>query len=222
MDAPSNWLFKLRFPRPGTGIPNALRGVLKAKALTTPGAVFPFVGFQGAGVTMTVVAGVPTTHLRGPLRVDVDGFSTDAITNVQLWAGAKLVYSGPPRRAMEGTELLLDAGFLTDGNIRVVASTSGATGDETYTDITAHARVAGVIAPPRTFATPASGHLLPGQTVALSAQSDAHPVRISYRVSGGAWQRYTAPFLLPDGNQTLEFFGVDYLGNVEGGVDHDP
>jgi subtilisin family serine protease len=214
-DRPAHPLVRQRFPN--AGIPNALKGVLRGKAILSPGAVFPYVGFMGPGVSTAVAAGVATTHLRGPLRIEIDGYSTNPITNVELWAGAKLVYSGPPRKGEDA--LLVDAGYLTDGALRVVASTAGTSSEETYADITAHA-VTYVVAPPTTRSSLAAGVVDPLDTITLTADSDAHPVRISYRWGAGAWQRYTGPIAVQTG--TLQFYGVDRLGNVEGGVDYDP
>jgi hypothetical protein len=216
LDKPTNWLFGIRFPN--AGIPNALKGVLHAKALTTPGSVFPYLGFIGPGVSTTVAAGVATTHLRGPLRVEIDGYSTDAITGVEFWAGTKLVYSGLPRKGADA--LLVHAGYLTDGALKVVVSTASATVEETYTDLVTHG-MSGPVAPPVTTASHAAGTLPEGTLITLSvAESDAHPVRISYRWGAGAWQRYAGPIAVQTG--TLAFYGVDAFGNVEGGVDYDP
>jgi hypothetical protein len=175
---------------------------------------------MGAGISHDRDGGgVLRKHLRGPLRVEVDGYSTDPITNVKLYAGATLIYDGPPRKG--DNALLLHAHVLAGGDLRVVASTATATADETYTDIVAHAMPStGPLAPPKTSASPGAGMIVPGTPITLTAQSDAHPVRISYRWGAGPWQRYAGSVSAQAG--TLQFYGVDALGNVEGGVDYDP
>jgi Tol biopolymer transport system component/flagellar hook assembly protein FlgD/fibronectin type 3 domain-containing protein len=59
-----------------------------------------------------------------------------------------------------------------------------------------------------------------GNTVfSLSAADDYSGVaKTEYRVDGGAWQAYTAPFSLvgsPDGPLVIDFYSVDNLGNEE-------
>ncbi len=56
-------------------------------------------------------------------------------------------------------------------------------------------------------------------TVALTVNETGHGVRnTSYRVDGGPYLVYTAPFIVGgDGSHLLEYFSTDLVGNVEPG-----
>lgn len=202
---------------PNAKVPNCARGVLRA--LTTvsgnAGRVWPYAGFYGNGVDVQISGGLVTTHLYGAINVDLDGFSTDPITNVELWADTDLVYSGVPRRWKDGNPLPIAAGRFVGKRMRVVASTATSSSEETYTDVIGHA-VSN--SPPLTSASLPAGEHSPTSVIALGAASENPPVRISYRWGTGSWQTYTDPFAVQSG--TLQFYGVDYFGNIEGGVDY--
>lgn len=53
-----------------------------------------------------------------------------------------------------------------------------------------------------------------GTLVTLVATDDVGVSGIEYRLNGGAWQRYTAPFVLASGD-ALRFRAVDVNGNIE-------
>jgi|GEM_PF-4553481 len=48
-----------------------------------------------------------------------------------------------------------------------------------------------------------------------AADASSGVASISYRVDGGTWQAYSAPFTLSDGAHTVEFASTDVAGNVE-------
>jgi hypothetical protein len=105
----------------------------------------------------------------------------------------------------------LAAARLVGKQIRIVAYTDTASGEDTYSDIVGHAVSNN---PPTTRAEPPDGT----QTglISLVVESENLPATTYYRWDGGEWQTYSAPFPVQSGS--LEFYSVDCLGNDERGT----
>jgi subtilisin family serine protease len=203
-------------PHPPIGVANAARAVLKALTLlpANAGRVYPYLNFFGRGVRLRVVNGVATTHLRGTVRVEVDGFSSDPITRYQLLAVEAgqpdvVLYDGAQAKTT-WTELLdVAAARLVGKRLKVIVSTANATAETEFTDIVAYATSA---------SAPTTRHVVDGGTITVSAVSENGPVYIFYRWDAGSWQRYSGPF--PARSGSLSYYGKDALGAVEGGRDY--
>lgn len=96
MDVARDSSFPTYFP--SAGVLNAARAVSKALATDAAraGQIFPHVSFWGTGASTVSVPGSTTTTLSGIVKVDLDAYSSDAVTAVELWVGDFCVYSGPP------------------------------------------------------------------------------------------------------------------------------
>lgn len=218
LDKPQDSIALMKFTRSGCGVPNAYRAAMKART-TLPGnagAVFPFIFFYGDGAETRISDGAATTHLRGEVYADVSGFcSNAAVTRVQVWAGAECLYDGVPRTTWD-TLLPLPAAKFAGARLRVVAfASNGAQGETEFTDIIGYA-VSDT--PPKTSASLVDGEYSTAERVTLTAVSDNVPVRIHYRWNNEPWQTYSGSLAIREG--TLHFYGVDALGNVEGGIDY--
>ena len=80
-----------------------------------------------------VVPGVSViTKLQGNIEIEVDGYSSDPVTSVELWIGSTRVYMGPP------AFLTCPAATYDAGNpqaLTIKANTAHATASETYNDV---------------------------------------------------------------------------------------
>lgn len=118
---------------PNAVIPNALHGVLKAKA-TVPanaGQVYPALTFSGAGAATDVVSGAAETTLDGAVHLEVSAYSSDPVVAVGLKVGGRRVYFGPPATLV--TTATWDGS--TNNGITVEAYTASGSVAETYTDV---------------------------------------------------------------------------------------
>jgi hypothetical protein len=200
--------FYEQFTRPGVGVVNAARAVLAAKALANPGAVYPFLQFFGPGVEVKVVGGVATTHLRGAVDIEIDAFSTDSITNVQLYCGTDLLYSGMPRTTW-GSLLPFAAARLVGKRLKIVASTAGTTVETEYSDVVGYATSN---MPPRTTLLTPAGE---ASQIEFSVEGANPPFTTEASWDSEGWGVVTSPFQSRTG--TLRLRSTDALGNVEGG-----
>lgn len=110
------------------GVVDAARAVALARARAHPGTVLPYINFHGSAVTKASDA----------LRVvngyaDINAFSTDPITNIELYVGDTKVYQTvSPPAAWPAFNF---NAYPVGTPIRIVASTATATADFTYSDL---------------------------------------------------------------------------------------
>jgi len=116
---------------PNAGVLNAAKAV--QKALTTvsgnAGLRYPYFNAWGDGASHSVTDGVLTTTLNGSVSIEVGGYSSDAITGVELWIGANKIYDGPPS--------VFTATATSTGSpqaLKIVAKTAGGSTEESFSD----------------------------------------------------------------------------------------
>lgn len=138
VDKAQNPYFYEKFTRPGIGIVNALKAVLKARALAAPLGVFPYVQFFGDGVEYEVDTdtGAASVLLSGVVHVEVNAYSSEPLVAVRLWAGADLIYEGPPRTTWDAL-LPVDASRLAGRTVRVDGLTAASSETTEYSGIVA-------------------------------------------------------------------------------------
>jgi hypothetical protein len=160
---------------------------------TTTSALSGTVGSEGwyvSNVTITLTA--------------FDGTSGVASVRYRVDGGAWLAYSGP-FAVHEGVHVIdyfaTDAAGLSEPLQTVTVQV------DTTPPVTG-AELSGTAG--------ADGWFVSNVTVSLNA-SDATsgPASVTYRLDGGSWSLYAAPFVLADGVHTVEFFATDVAGNAE-------
>lgn len=177
-------------------------------------------GAVGAGVTATVdveAAGTYPVTLRyangphpfeGPKTVSlhVDGADLGQLTlpSTGAWATWSTVTTDVVLRAGANTVTLRHEDG-DDGHVNLDRLRLGAAAPAT---------------PPTTTATvspePVGGWYAQAPTVTLVAEDDAGVASTEYRVDGGDWLAYTAPFVVPgEGEHTVAFRSTDLAGTVE-------
>jgi len=122
--------FYTDFPN-SAGIPNARKAVLAAKATLAinEGEIYPYIGFPGSELDAVVAAGVATLELTGTVSIELGGYSSDTITEIEVLVGTTSIYTGIP------ATIICTAGEGTPQNLTVIARTATGEQSEIYSDI---------------------------------------------------------------------------------------
>jgi hypothetical protein len=164
---------------------------------TAPSTVHSLAGTLGANgwyrtsVTVTLNPADATSGVSGT-TYSVDG-------------GASVPYTGPFLVTGDGSHLVVYGATDVAGNAESPRSAN------ISIDATAPSSLASIAGTSGT-----NGWYLSSATVTLtSADATSGVVQVQYRIDGGAWTPYVGPFVLFDGNHTLEHFATDMAGGVE-------
>ena len=61
-----------------------------------------------------------------------------------------------------------------------------------------------------------NGWYISNVSVELTATDNTGVLATYYRINGGEWELYESPFIISeDGEHTIEFYSIDYVGNIE-------
>ncbi|MET4003632.1 MULTISPECIES: OmpL47-type beta-barrel domain-containing protein [Arthrobacter] len=164
------------------------------------------------------------------LAANCSNFSSDAFMQdpfagtvvFSLWTdGVKRWTSNPSTAGTAPQTVSLDVSGVTDLELRVDppagGNINGAHGDWGSPKLVCADADTELPVTTATFSgTPsASGWYTSAPTLTLGATDNDKVASSEYRLNGGAWESYTAPVALPEGENTVDFRSTDATGNRE-------